>query len=674
MAQALGDAAQVLIGALPPAVTAPPMAGAAKHARWNDTCGGANPLRPYGTLRLDAMHRGARGVRNKEELAGEDLFGMARDAARDAAVGQGEETRQLSSIRRYFGCVTKLLRFGAREVRESPEAMRAVGLEMRQLTQEKKAFSLDEPCEWVDVLANDKAARIVRGQMLVALKDAQDARRMRWKARFVAVGCAIRGSTGAKIVEHLASTVPVSLTGVRVGLIYEALCWDGVTLSLDVPGAYLLSWLSGPATWLELDRSMWPKAWAGMQRPVVRVWRALYGLPRAGEDWARTARQTLTSHGYRHVTDVAEESMFVREFEHTSQVVVIFVYTDDFEIAGPREEAILVHRHVSFLFGAGQEENYVLTDFVGIQRTLVARYEDGLTHLFVHQAKYAAYTVEAYEARFMGGRPLAAISTPCDPSEAKFPNDPSERVPHIGATEAASWVGKLYWLARGTRPDLAIACQKVARRLSCWQRSDDLVLHRAMRYLRGTLTLGLNYWAHPEERSTVLLECFADTDHGGETVDTRSTTGGVCVLKGVKTFGAVEWGAKKQGSTARNTTEAELVATADVTQKAALPLSSLFEALLRRTVSVVLRNDNDTAVLDIERGYSRALAYLVKHQRLSLGAMHEDLVLDANNALVRCNTKRMLADVLTKPLDHVRHWALLAMMGMSLPSGEMPGF
>ena len=178
------------------------------------------------------------------------------------------------------------------------------------------------------------------------------------------------------------------------------------------------------------------------------------------------------------------------------------------------------------------------------------------------------------------------------------------------------------------------------------------MLHRAMRYLRGTLTLGLNYWAHPSECSTVLLECYADADHGGEIVDTKSTTGGVCVLRGVRTFAVVEWGAKKQGSTARNTTEAELVATADVTQKAALPLSSLFEALLRRTVSVVLRNDNDTACLDIERGYSRALAYLVKHQRLSLGAMHEDLVEDSSNALVRSNTKRMLADVLTKPLDH----------------------
>ena len=141
----------------------------------------------------------------------------------------------------------------------------------------------------------------------------------------------------------------------------------------------------------------------------------------------------------------------------------------------------MVHRHIAYLFGAGQEESYILTDFVGIQRSLVQRYADGLTHLFVHQAKYAKFTVEAYEARFTGGRPLAVISTPCDPSEAKYPSDPSERVPHIGASEAASWVGKLYWLARGTRPDLGIACQKVARRLSCWQRSDDLVLHRAMR-------------------------------------------------------------------------------------------------------------------------------------------------------------------------------------------------
>ena len=74
----------------------------------------------------------------------------------------------------------------------------------------------------------------------------------------------------------------------------------------------------------------------------------------------------------------------------------------------------------------------------------------------------------------------------------------------------------------------------------------------------------------------------------------------------------------------------------------------------------------------MQKGYSKKMRCLELTFRCSIGAMHEDLVLDASNALVRCHTKRMLADVLTKPLDHVRHWALLAMMRMTLPSGEMP--
>ena len=80
-------------------------------------------------------------------------------------------------------------------------------------------------------------------------------------------------------------------------------------------------------------------------------------------------------------------------------------------------------------------------------------------------------------------------------------------------------------------------------------------------------------------------------------------------------------------------------------------------------MSVVLRNDSDTAVLDVERGYSRALAYLVKHQRLSLGAMHEDLILDANNALVRCNTKRMPAARPRAALDAPRDDGHVAAIG-----------
>ena len=65
VAEALGDAAQAIIGALPPNVAGPPMAGAAKSAQqWVRTCGGTVPLKPFGQVRLDAKWRGARSARH----------------------------------------------------------------------------------------------------------------------------------------------------------------------------------------------------------------------------------------------------------------------------------------------------------------------------------------------------------------------------------------------------------------------------------------------------------------------------------------------------------------------------------------------------------------------------------------------------------------------------------
>ena len=157
------------------------------------------------------------------------------------------------------------------------------------------------------MVAADPSARRVNGQMLVALKDEQNPALARYKARLVAIGCLIRPATGARIVESLTSTAPVSLTGVRVGIFFELVAHDGVILALDVPGAYLLAALSGPATWLHLGPELAPPSWKGLKQPVVLVERALYGLPRSGEDWSGLARRTLLSHGFEYVADIGEE-------------------------------------------------------------------------------------------------------------------------------------------------------------------------------------------------------------------------------------------------------------------------------------------------------------------------------------------------------------------------------
>ena len=54
----------------------------------------------------------------------------------------------------------------------------------------------------------------------------------------------------------------------------------------------------------------------------------------------------------------------------------------------------------------------------------------------------------------------------------------------------------------------------------------------------------------------------------------------------------------------------------------------------------------------------------MKHQRLSVGTLHEEFVEDPANAVRKADSRRMLADLLTKPMAHDRHWSLVLMLGM----------
>ena len=73
--------------------------------------------------------------------------------------------------------------------------------------------------------------------------------------------------------------------------------------------------------------------------------------------------------------------------------------------------------------------------------------------------------------------------------------------------------------------------------------------------------------------------------------------------------------------------------------------------------------DNETAFTVISTACSRKMAYLKKHQAISIGFGHDWHNLP-ENLLVRIGIKEMLADLLTKPLDHEDHWRLVELIGM----------
>ena len=104
----------------------------------------------------------------------------------------------------------------------------------------------------------------------------------------------------------------------------------------------------------------------------------------------------------------------------------------------------------------------------------------------------------------------------------------------------------------------------------------------------------------------------------------------------------------------------------DCTYGLALPVQESLAQALGRSLPLVLGTDNDAARQAVMAGHSRRLAYVRRHQRVSLGALH-DTFGPGNadgNRLVREPSTTMPVDVLTKPLPEAEHWACLGRLGM----------
>jgi hypothetical protein len=116
-------------------------------------------------------------------------------------------------------------------------------------------------------------------------------------------------------------------------------------------------------------------------------------------------------------------------------------------------------------------------------------------------------------------------------------------------------VGSLMYLL-ATRPDLAYSVFLVARFMERPTEMHVAAIKRIMRYLKGTLSLGIMY--KKVSGDVLQLNGWTDSDYAGDLDDRKSTSGYLFMLGG----GAVSWSSKKQPIVTLSTTEAEFVAAA----------------------------------------------------------------------------------------------------------------
>ena len=126
------------------------------------------------------------------------------------------------------------------------------------------------------------------------------------------------------------------------------------------------------------------------------------------------------------------------------------------------------------------------------------------------------------------------------------------------------------WLARLSRPDIQNPICYLATHLQIWSKNDDKRLYRLMCYMNSSAHYRLVGRVNdPPDKLKLLL--FVDADFSGETDNAKSTSGDWLVLAGPNTWFPLMWLSKRQTSTSRSTTEAEVVSLAASLFSEALP-------------------------------------------------------------------------------------------------------
>ncbi len=341
------------------------------------------------------------------------------------------------------------------------------------------------------------------------------------------------------------------------------------------------------------------------------------------------------------------------EVDGKKEELILAVYVDDNIISGscPRlikeeMDAILKQFPGKEIFPEKDATGELVRDLLGA----VLRYD--------HKARKMSITMRGAIEKLLtkfNMQDAKPVATPCvreahdkkdSPKNDKFP--------------FRQLVGSLLYIASIARPDISYAVQKVATQ--CENVTDAAVTEakRILRYLKGTLDLGLSYSPEKEASFKSIYQkmaqqggkeykdtiAFCDADFAGCTVSLKSTSGCILYHRGVP----VVWKSKKQGIRATSTMEAEYCAMYDCVRLSEEQGYLKWYLENESANFPLVFNDNKSALALSETSVSTKRS---KHMHLRLH-MIRDYVKD----LCYCNTDINLADTFTKPLSHEKYVGL----------------
>ncbi|KAL9265870.1 Retrovirus-related Pol polyprotein from transposon RE1-like protein [Drosera capensis] len=358
-----------------------------------------------------------------------------------------------------------------------------------------------------------------------------------------------------------------------------------------------------------------PQGYKKDSHSVYKLHKALYGLKQAPRAWFNHLEKYFQQKQF--MRNEGENTLFIKKVG--DQILIVSVYVDDIIYVGSTEKLVQEFRQ-------SMMQDFDMTDlgkmryFLGLEITQTDR------GIYVCQHKYVRDMLSKFGMNNMNPArsPVTAGVIASKDSDGK----------DVDETEFRQMIGSLMYASTPKESHL-------------------LLIKRVMRYLLGTMKLGLFYRAS----TSLNLRVYTDSDYAGDSDERRSTSGYVFLINST----AVSWCSKKQPIVALSTTEAEFVAAAScvcqgiwmqrILKELGHPVQKKLEVLCDNSSTIKL------SVNPVLHGRCKHIE--VRYHFLRILSRKGRL------ELVYCKSQEQIADIMTKGLKLATFEVLRNMLGVA---------
>ncbi|GJW36093.1 retrovirus-related pol polyprotein from transposon TNT 1-94 [Tanacetum coccineum] len=428
------------------------------------------------------------------------------------------------------------------------------------------------------------------------------------KARLVAQG--YNQQEGINYDETYTSVA--RLESIRILLAY-ACALDFKLFQMDVKSAFLNGFINEEVYVAQ------PPGFIDFEKPdhVYKLKKALYGLKQAPKAWYDRLKAFLIKHEYK--MGMVDNTLFTKK--RSSNLIIVQIYVDDIIFGLTCQDMcdeFAKIMHDEFEMSMMGELNF----FLGLQ---IKQIEDGI---FFNQSKYIKEMLKKFSLE--ESKP---IKTPMS-FDTKLTKD--EECELVDSTKYRGMIGSLLYLT-ASRPDIMFSVCLCARFQEAPKTSHLEAVKCIFRYIKGTTHLGLWY----PKGTGIETIVYADSDHAGDYVDRKSTSG-ICTFVGCC---LTSWFSKKQTDLAISTNEVEYVSAGKACQQVLWMKQALIDYDLRLDgVPIMCDNKGAIGLSKNPMQHSQTQHIEIRHHFL------RDNVQKGHISIEKVPSIDNIADILTKPL------------------------